>query len=117
MSDKNIQEAKKETRQMKIAWRKWLQGGWIVQHVPFMLFLALLAVLYIANGHYADNAVRNIGKATHELKQLQYEYKTLQAEVIYRSKESELAKAVEPLGLLRSEQPPVKLVTESAAAK
>lgn len=86
-----------------------LHGQWIVRHVPFTLFLAVLAILYIANGHYTDNSVRNIGNAQQELKQLQYMYKTLKAEVMYRSKESELSKAVEPLGLKRLEEPPVKI--------
>ena len=87
-----------------------MHGQWIVRHVPFALFLSVLAVLYIANGHYTDNTIRNIGNAQQDLKQLQYMYKTLKAEVMYRSKESELSKAVEPLGLKRLDEPPVKLV-------
>ncbi len=101
--------SKENNKQAKASWRKWLQGQWIVQYVPFLLFLAVLAVLYIGNGHYADNTIRNTGKAERELKQLQYQYKTLQAELIFRSKESELARAVEPLGLTRSPEPPIQL--------
>jgi hypothetical protein len=102
----NTKPAKKATTS---AWNRWLQGQWLVKHVPFALFLSVLAVFYIANGHYTDNSIRNIGSAQQELKQLQYMYKTLKAEVMYRSKESELSKAVEPLGLKRLEEPPVKL--------
>jgi hypothetical protein len=40
---------------------------------------------------------------------LEYEYKTIKAEVIYRSKASELVKAVEPLGLKESNTAPVSL--------
>lgn len=94
-----------------------MQGQWMVQYVPFILFLAVLAVVYIGNGHFADNAIRNTGKATRELKQLQYEYKTLQAEVIYRSKESELANAVAPLGLDRSMEPPIKIGEDTTTAR
>ena len=90
-------------------WNRWLQGQWLVKHVPFALFLSVLAIFYIANGHYTDNSIRNIGNAEQQLKQLQYQYKTLKAEVMYRSKESELSKAVEALGLKRLEEPPVKL--------
>ena len=102
-----------DTKTNKASWRKWLQGAWIVQFVPFLLFVAVLAVLYIGNGHYADNNIRNTGKAYRDLKQLQYQYKTLQAELIYRSKESELSRAVEPLGLQHSSDPPVILKTDS----
>jgi hypothetical protein len=40
---------------------------------------------------------------------MQYEYKTLKSEVMFRSKESELAKAVEPFGLRELEAPPIQL--------
>jgi hypothetical protein len=86
-----------------------LQAKWLVHYVPFALFLGVLAVLYIANGHYADDTIRKTSRARNELKQLQYEYKTLQAELMYRSKESELVRAVAPLGLKRLTTPPVKI--------
>ncbi len=112
-----MEQTKATNKSTKTGWRKWLQGQWIVQYVPFILFLAVLAVVYIGNGHFADNTIRNTGKATNELKQLQYEYKTLQAEVIYRSKESELANAVAPLGLNRSLDPPTRISEDTTTAK
>lgn len=78
--------------------------------MPYFLFLAVLAIVYIANGHYADNTVRNINKVNRELKELQYEYKFLKSEVMFRSKQSEMAKAVEPLGLKELRVPPAVLV-------
>jgi hypothetical protein len=36
---------------------------------------------------------------------LEYEYKTLKSEVIYRSKPSEMIKAVEPMGLKELKEP------------
>lgn len=82
---------------------------WIVKNIPFFLFLSVLAVVYIYNGHYADKTIRNINKVSKELKELQYEYKTLKSEVMFRSKQSEMAKAVEPLGLKELTTPPVIL--------
>lgn len=73
------------------------------------MFLALLAVIYIYNGHYADKTIRNINTVGKELKELQYEYKTMKGEVMFRSKQSELAKAVEPMGLKELTAPPVIL--------
>jgi UTP-glucose-1-phosphate uridylyltransferase len=86
-----------------------MQAKWLVHYVPFALFLGVLAVLYIANGHYADDTLRKTAKARAELKQLQFEYKTLQAELMYRTKESELVRAVAPLGLKRLTEPPIKI--------
>lgn len=83
---------------------------WIVKNIPFFLFLAVLAIVYIYNGHYADNTIRSINKVNRELKELQYEYKTLKSEVMFRSKQSELAKAVQPLGLKELVVPPAVLV-------
>lgn len=98
-----------ENKIKKKKWKQLIQYQWVVKHFYFFVFLAMLAVLYIANGHFADKTIRNISKARAELKQLQYEHKVLKAEVMYRSKESELVKAVEPLGLKRLVEPPVKM--------
>jgi hypothetical protein len=100
-------------KEIKKDWKRLLNYQWIVKNIPFFLFLAVLAVIYIYNGHYADKTVRNINKVSRELKELQYEYKTLKSEVMFRSKQSELAKAVEPLGLKELMTPPVVLVDSS----
>ena len=41
---------------------------------------------------------------------MEYEFKTVKQEVIFRSKESELAKAVEPLGLKPLTVPPLRII-------
>jgi len=82
---------------------------WIIRNLPYFLFLAFLAVIYIYNGHYADRVVRDVGKTARELQELQYEYKSLKSEVMFRSKQSELAKAVEPFGLKPLSSPPLVL--------
>ena len=100
------QKAEKEVR---INWKRWLNYQSIVRQVPFFLFLAGLAIIYIYNGHYADKTVRSINKTAKEVKELQYEYKTVKGEVMFRSKQSELVKAVEPLGLKELAVPPYVL--------
>jgi len=96
-------------RQRKPAWKRMFSYRWIVKNIPFFLFLAVLAVIYIYNGHSADKTVRQMTRVNRELKELQYEYKTLKSEVMFRSKQSELARAVEPFGLKELLQPPVVL--------
>lgn len=98
--------------------RKRLFGyRWIVKNLPFFLFLSVLAIVYIANGHFADNTVRNINKVNRELKELQYEYKTLKSDVMFQTKQSQLAKSVEPLGLKELVVPPAILVDSGANEK
>lgn len=90
-------------------WKRWLNYQSLVKQIPFFLFLALLAVVYIYNGHYADKTIRNINKTAKEVKELQYEYISVKSKVMYQSKQSELIKAVEPLGLKELAQSPVVL--------
>jgi hypothetical protein len=90
-------------------WKRWLNYQSIVKQVPFFLFLAMLAVVYIFNGHYADKTIRSINRTAKEVKELKYEYITVKSEVMFRSKPSELVKAVEPLGLKELVEAPVVL--------
>jgi len=93
----------------KMDWKKLISHKWVVRNIPFFLFLTLMAVLYIYNGHYADKLVLKINTTEKQIKELQYEYKTIKSDVIFRSKASELIKAVEPLGLKELTEPPVLL--------
>ncbi|HMF71332.1 MAG TPA: FtsL-like putative cell division protein [Flavitalea sp.] len=106
-----VAEVKKPSRakQRRPAWKRMLSYRWIVKNIPFFLFMAVLAVIYIYNGHSADKTVRQMTRVNRELKELQYEYKTLKSEVMFRSKQSELARDVEPFGLKELLQPPVVL--------
>lgn len=108
MSEEKEQGVVKE-KERKRERRRLFSYRWIVKNIPFFLFLSALAVVYIYNGHYADKTIRNINKVSKELKEMQYEYKTLKSEVMFRSKQSEMAKAVEPLGLKELVIPPIIL--------
>ncbi len=93
--------------------RTLLYNKWLVKNIPFYFFAAVLAIIYIANGHYADKTIREINVTAKHLKEMEYEFKTVKRDVIFRSKESELAKAVEPLGLKELMVPPVRLIDSS----
>lgn len=111
--DKDIQ---KEQQVQKFDWRKYLSHKWVARNIPFFLFLAMLAILYIYNGHYADKQDRKISTTEKHIRELEYEYKTIKSEVIFRSKASELIKAVGPLGLKELTNPPV-LLSDNAEKK
>ena len=109
MEDQLLKEKEPMPGTAIAGWKRWLNYQSIVKQIPFFLFLALLAIIYIYNGHYADNTIRNINRTAREVKELQHEYKTVKSEVMFRSKQSELAKAVEPLGLKELVASPVVL--------
>ena len=93
----------------KFDWKKFFSHKWVARNIPFFLFLAMLAIVYIYNGHYADKLDRRISATEKHIKELEYEYKTVKSEVIFRSKASELIKAVAPLGLKELTRPPLLL--------
>ena len=93
----------------KMDWKKLVSHKWVVRNIPFFLFLTILAVLYIYNGHHTDKMILKINSTEKKIKELEYEYKTIKSDVIFRSKASELIKVVEPLGLKELTQPPVLL--------
>ncbi len=96
----------------KTDWKRIISHKWVVRNIPFFLFLTTLAVAYIYNGHYTDKLILKINTTEKKIKELEYEYKTIKSDVIFRSKASELIKAVEPLGLKELTEPPVLLGSE-----
>ena len=99
----------KEVKVNKTDLRRVFNYNRIVRNIPFFLFLAALAVLYIYNGHHADKLIRKIAATEKNIKELEYEFKAVKSDLIFRSKASELVKAVEPLGLREPKQPPMLL--------
>ena len=99
----------KELKVNKADLRRVFNYNRIVRNIPFFLFLAALAVLYIYNGHHADKLVRKMAATEKNIKELEYEFKAVKSDLIFRSKASELVKAVEPLGLREPKQPPMLL--------
>lgn len=112
MNEEKKTEPEQQVAQ-KVDWKKFSGHKWVARNIPFFLFLALLAVLYIYNGHYSDKLVRKISATEKHIKELEYEYKTVKSEVIFRSKASELVKAVAPLGLKELITSPVLLATST----
>ncbi|RYY62478.1 FtsL-like putative cell division protein [Flaviaesturariibacter aridisoli] len=103
------QVSNKREIELRFRWKRLLNYGNVVKQMPFFLFLAGLAVVYIYNGHMADKLNRDIARTQRELKELEYEYKTVKGQVLFQSKQSELVKAVAPLGLKEMSAPPMVL--------
>lgn len=101
----------------KIFGGAFLSDDRAVQHVPFVMFLGLLAILYIANGYYADDKIREVNKVTNQIKELRTEFISSKSDLMFVSKQSEVAKAVEPLGLKEPVVAPMKIETDSIKNK
>lgn len=78
--------------------------------LPFIIFLAFLAMVYIGNRHFAENNIRDIDKLGKEVKELSWDFKTTKADLMLKSTQTEVAKLVDTLGLKESVEPPHKIV-------
>lgn len=81
-------------------------------YLPHGLFLMFLGILYIGNGHFAENTIRRMDKVQKEVEDLRADYHTLKADYMFDSKQSEVSLKVKKLGLRESSEPPVKIVVE-----
>lgn len=81
-----------------------------VGYIPFIAFAGLLAILYIANRHYAERTIRQIDHIGKEVKEMNWDYKSLSAELMKLTTQSEIAKRVDTMGLKERTAPPKKIV-------
>ncbi|MDB5271916.1 MAG: hypothetical protein JWO58_283 [Chitinophagaceae bacterium] len=86
--------------------------GLPVKYVPYVFYVAVFLIGYIWNAHTSDKLVRKIEKMKVEVNDLRADYTTLKAELMYRSKQSEVAKEVNSIGLEESMVPPQKIDLE-----
>lgn len=82
----------------------------VLHNLPFVFFLGLLASIYIANVHYAENKVREIKTLQEEVKELRWRYMSLKSELMYNSKRSEVADKVKDLNLNGTGKRPKKII-------
>ena len=84
-----------------------------IKALPFIFFLTFITLCYIANGFYAEAQIRELNKVTNELKELHTEYIISKSDLMFISKQSEVAKRVAPLGIKESVEPPKKITVHS----
>lgn len=109
-----VEEVKTSPKKKRKSWLGFLSGNFlkgdgVVRQLPFMFFISFIALIYIANGYYAESNVRKIDRLNKEVKELRSEYITLKSELNYRSKQSEVAKMIAEQGIYESITPPKKI--------
>ena len=63
----------------------------------------------MGNTHYHEKIARRIGQLEREADALRVDYTTLQADYMFDSKQSEVAKRVAKMGLYETSAPPLKI--------
>ncbi len=94
----------------KLKLESYFEEGFPTQYLPKILFVMMLGLLYIGNTHYAEKAVRKINSIQAEVEDLRADYTTMKADLMFASKQSEVARKVKVYGLQESLTPPYKVV-------
>lgn len=81
--------------------------------LPYLIFLCVLVMIYIANSHMAMKNIRDIDRLSREVKELSWEYKSLKSDLMFKSKLTEVAKKVDTLGIKELIEPPKKIVVNN----
>jgi hypothetical protein len=90
----------------------YFDEGFPVQYLPKILFVMFLCVMYIGNTHYGERTTREINRSQSEVVDLRADYTTLKADVMFASKQSEVARRTRDMGLRETLKPPFKIVVE-----
>jgi hypothetical protein len=118
--EEKVKKPKKQRKQPKgdsrvgKALRSVLDGSILtrqnaVRLLPFVLFLTLICIAYIANSYYAEKTLRKADKIRKELKELENEYISTKSELMMCSKQSEVAVMLDSTGVIESLNPPKKI--------
>jgi hypothetical protein len=98
--------------EQKLKLEAYFEEGFPVQYLPKILFVLALGLLYIGNTHHAEKTVRQINNIQAEVEDLRADYTTLKADLMFASKQSEVARKVKAFGLKESLIPPFKIQVE-----
>ncbi|MFT5969519.1 MAG: hypothetical protein ACI8ZO_000007 [Flavobacteriales bacterium] len=93
---------------------RMLLGSFLVdtksfKQLPFVLFLAILAIISIACSHCADRKVIEIAQKNTELRKVRSAYITTKRELMRKSKQSVVEEQAGEMGIYFSQEPPTIL--------
>ncbi len=97
----------KEKKNIK---KKKLRGTqMMIRQLPFFYFLCALALVYIANAHYAEKKVRKIEQMKSGIEELRWEFNSVKSDFLYKSTKSQLAQEIRNIGLGETADAPKKI--------
>jgi DNA-binding NarL/FixJ family response regulator len=83
----------------------------LTEQLPFLLFLTLIASVYIGNRYHAEKVYRDMMHLQSDVQDLRAQSITTASELMFISKQSEVARMVREQGLELEEavRPPIKI--------
>ena len=84
----------------------------VVRQLPFIFFLTLLAIVYIANRFHAEKIARQTTQVQNDLRDLRSESISIASELMTRSNQTEIVKQIKEKGLDLNvgSEPPKKVI-------
>jgi len=92
----------------KTTWRDVVERfsyNGIVRNIPFLLFLSVLCVLYIANSSRAVSLTRELTEKGKQLKELRWQYLDIQSRLMLATSESQLTRRAADIGIKPLDKP------------
>jgi len=87
----------------------YLRTDFLLEHLPYLLFVALLALFYIGNSHYAFKRVREINKLEAQLVESHDEYTATNSDLMGKSRMSQVADGLADTGIKQLTTAPQKI--------
>lgn len=87
----------------------------VITNIPYIAFVALLAVIYIANSHRAVELQREINRQQAALKELRWRYMDTKTRLMNAGMESNIIQSGAPLGLKPLALPAYSIVIKQQA--
>lgn len=88
---------------------EYLSRRSVMDNLSFLVYLAVLAMLYIGNTYYAEKTFKDIEKIKTEMKEYRAQYITAKSALMNHSRLSEIEKRANVLGLRITTLPPYKI--------
>ncbi len=82
---------------------------WVFVNLPYLCFIGIMAVVYIANAHAAEHNLREIEALKKEVKDAEWKYMNVKKEIMYGSTQSQIEKKVKSKGLKVAKELPKKI--------
>ncbi len=123
MSTKNthkVPEQEQPAQRVRSDWKTLvdkLSYKAIVNNIPFLAFVVLLAVLYIGNSQRAVDMQRELNRENKTLKELRWKYMDVSSKLMYVKMESEVIKRASALGMQPMALPAYNITIDSSLYK
>lgn len=82
----------------------------VINNTLFFLFILFIGIFQIGHNLMGERLNRSISTRKQEVKEARWEYMTIKSDLMYRSKQSEIAKLLSPRGINELTVPPKTII-------